>query len=252
MALSRRQLLSRGLVGGAAAAAGTLLGPGRALGASYGEVYPLDPGSNQQTWAFGDSITWGSWLPEPARDNWVARVNARVGGDACEGIANYAVGGSCLVSYPTLGNVGLDQWAPEQISKASTPPKLALIAIGVNDLTVTDDTGMIQWAYYDLAGKLVNDLGVGKVIFCTILPYAQNGTTIPNGWLGALESRRYRVNTWLREMFAPLGMLWDRGGLLEASGSPYMDARYNVGDGLHPNQWGQLILSDAFDLSLLP
>ncbi len=203
----------------------------------------------QDVWVFGDSIVAGTWLPLPARDSWVARVNERLGGENCQEIANYGIGGKTLLSYPSAGLVGLVTTAPLEVAAATTKPRLVIISIGVNDLMDTANQGAMERGYTKLRTALLQ-AGAGQVMFTTILPYG-HGEAQPDAWLPILNARRDVANNWLRATWNPAGLLIERDGLLEAPGSPYMAAKYQVGDGLHPNQWGALILADAIDLTSL-
>ena len=245
--LSRRALLA-----GAGVGVASLLAPipaSRAGAAIDPPVINNPSGQSQDVWVMGDSIVSGRLLPTPLRDSWVGRLNERIGGATCERVANLGVGGETLLDYPTRGVVGLATSAVAAVVATAVKPRLVVLSVGVNDLMQTTDQAAMNWAYFYLRGSL-RAAGAGEVLYTTILPYG-HGSAQPEGWLPVLEARRATVNRWMRAQWGPMGLLIDRDGLLEAPGSPYMDARYHVGDGLHPNQWGALVLSHALNLSQL-
>lgn len=245
-----RTMSRRALFGGAIAAGSIAAFSGGASASGATQDIPTLMNASEQTqdvWVYGDSIVAGTWLPNPARDSWVARVNERLGGENCQEIANYGMGGKTLLSYPSADLVGLVTTAPPEVAAASTKPRLVIISIGVNDLMDTAKQGAMEKGYTKLRSALLQ-AGAGEVMFTTILPYG-HGTAQPDAWLPILDARRNTINEWMRATWRPLGLLIERDGLLEASKSPYMDPRYQLSDGLHPNQWGAVILADAFDLT---
>ena len=196
----------------------------------------------------GDSIVWGNNLPVPARDCWLGRVNERIGGATCTALTNRGLGGICLNYYPTLNNTTyMGKWGPQQV--AAAPPDIAIVSCGVNDLMVTADMGPIVWGFYNLNTALFQ-AGAKQVLFTTILPYG-HGWAQPDGWLPALNDRRDQVNNWMRAMWGPRGQLIERDAILEVQYTPYMDARYALPDGLHPNAWGALLLANSFPLAAI-
>jgi lysophospholipase L1-like esterase len=234
-----------------ALAAGAALSRGTSASAATTDVPILmnQTSQTQDVWVFGDSIVAGTWLPHPARDSWVSRVNERIGGEHCQELANYGIGGKTLLNYPSANLVGLVSTAPPVVAAAASKPRLVIISIGTNDLMDTDSQEAMAQGFTMLRTSLL-DAGAGEVMFTTILPYGI-GSAQPDAWLPILDARRNAVNDWLRATWKSQGLLIERDGLLEAPFSPYMDDRYQVGDGLHPNQWGALILADAIKIKSL-
>ncbi len=250
--VSDRRLSRRAVLGGVVAlAAGAALSRGTAASGATTDTPILmnQTTQTQDVWVFGDSIVAGTWLPNPARDSWVSRVNERIGGERCQEIANYGIGGKTLLSYPSANLVGLVSTAPPEVAAAVSKPRLVIISIGINDLMDTADQAAMAKGFTRLRRALLA-AGAGEVMFTTILPYG-HGSAQPDAWLPILDARRNTVNDWLRATWQPQGLLIERDGLLEAPFSPYLDDRYQVGDGLHPNQWGAFILADAINLASL-
>jgi lysophospholipase L1-like esterase len=211
---------------------------------------------NGSIWAFGDSITAGSWLPHVS-DCWVSRVNLRIGGDGCAAITNKGVGG--LMLHP-----GASTWATlEPVVRAALAagpaPTSVITLIGTNDLTTHDFRAMPDPMSLENSKQamiavdvLLQVAGVKKRLWCTILPRgpraAQTSTTLPtaqpDGWLPELETRRKSWNAWMRAMWGPKGQLIDLDGVLgeDANG---MVTQPLLLDGLHPNAWGALLIADA-------
>ena len=199
-------------------------------------------------WIFGDSIVSGTWLPNPLRDSWVSRLNERIGGASCTTLTNLGVGGKTVISYPNHHLTGLVETGPQLVNAATTKPNLVIVSLGINDCMLTADTAAVCQGLSSLRTNLLA-AGAGQVKFTTILPYG-HGKAQPDGWLPVLNGRRNAINNWLRRTFSSQHLLIERDGILEAPSSTYMDARYCI-DGLHPNQWGALVLADSMDLAAL-
>jgi lysophospholipase L1-like esterase len=205
---------------------------------------------------YGDSRVSGTWLADPTREAWPARLAERLAGEGSTIVTNGGVGGQTVDVYA-------DQTDPEhqsmrnlaaRIAAMPVKPRVVILSSGCNDLMRVSDTGPLRWAmlhiFYDIQA-----LGV-SVFWTTIAPYGR-GPVTPDGWIPALEGRRAPVDTWMHAQFGDhvidLDPVLARSTTVTVSGTTYgpyplMDPAYNI-DGLHFNAWGAVRVSDALPLA---
>lgn len=184
-------------------------------------------------WAFGDSITAGTWLANPSAESWPARLDAMLGGGQ---IFNLGVGGQAI-AYADPGGMRMDDHVKSSVlAHPNDGPQIIIFAGGINDMIRNGDISNTRWAVYDLA-NWAESRGI-KFYVHTITPYASTAT-----YAETLSGRRAEYNTWVRAMYGPSNRIIDVGDLLTA-GPTYVDARYYL-DHLHPNAAGAKIYAEG-------
>ncbi|WP_374457693.1 SGNH/GDSL hydrolase family protein [Nocardioides sp.] len=167
----------------------------------------------------GDSITAGGppWAPQETS---YPEALAAACGNECQ-VTNLGHPGACLLLdgcfYPTR----LRESLREQAWPGARPGDIAVVMIGANDLGGFNTTD----AYVDRLRDIRRDgrkAGV-RVVFGTITPAHEF-------WPPRCEEQRQEINAWIRQQPGSI----DFASVLESS-TGELRARYDSGDGLHPN-----------------
>lgn len=126
-----------------------------------------------------------------------------------------------------------------------------MVFSGVNDIGGGANSASTQTAIGDNLIKaytqIVADAKAAGIVTIggTIMPFGGNG------YAGAeREKARKRVNKWIMES-GVYDYSVDMAGMLASKSNPeVLDARYNGGDGLHPNVAGYQAVADQFPIEI--
>jgi lysophospholipase L1-like esterase len=167
----------------------------------------------------GDSITAGG-PPWATQRTTYPEALAAACGNACE-VTDGSHPGACLLLdgcfYPTR----MRQELAEQVWSRSARPDVVIVMIGANDLGGSNPTG----AFIDRLRGIRRDGREAdvRVVFATITPARHY-------WPQRCEDQRQEINAWIREQPRSI----DFAAVLEST-TGELRARYDSGDGLHPN-----------------
>ena len=162
--------------------------------------------------AMGDSLTAGYGLEHPETDSYP--VVARVEGAGLDGACVVDDGG-CFVSPIT-------EWFKDAVRDMDEKPDTVVVLIGINDIIVGQTYSEIVDGYRHLE-RMGRRLDV-RVVYGTLLPTTRA--------YRSLARLRARVNEWIRtqDTYVDYADALRRG--------TWLDERYDVGDGVHPNARG--------------
>jgi lysophospholipase L1-like esterase len=167
----------------------------------------------------GDSITAGG-PPWAVQDTSYPDELAAACGNDCK-VINGAHAGACLLLHGCFYPTRLRETLTEQVWSKDPRPDIAVVMIGANDLGGFNTTG----AYVDRLRDIRRDgrnAGV-QVVFGTITPAHEF-------WPQRCEDQRQEINDWIRQQPGSI----DFASVLESK-TGELRARYDSGDGLHPN-----------------
>ncbi|MFG2141459.1 SGNH/GDSL hydrolase family protein [Streptomyces sp. NPDC048650] len=208
---------------------------------------------------FGDSITEGGAIPDDVNLRWPDVLARRLAGAARRGpglsVVNAGIGGNRLLSDVGTGadgRVHLGVNAEARFTRdvlRQTAVSDAIVLLGTNDLGAR--TGVhrgtpvtARQVIAGLASLAARAHAAGIAL--------HGGTITPNALLRpAGERMRVRVNHWIRTGRAFDGVVDFDAALRDPSRPWRLRARYNSGDGVHPNVAGMHALAEAVDLSAL-
>lgn len=204
--------------------------------------------------AFGDSITAMSKWTKPL----AARLEKEYGGKYM--LLNSGIAGNCLL-YKVgglVGNVfgekGTDRFKRDvlKLPHVST----VIFALGVNDVSyLNDETRNIinEEAYISAVTKIADDLheaGI-RVIGTTITPRLKVARTMGK-YTQEMEDLRLRLNAWIRSTDIFDGVADQELAVRDEDENGYFFREgIHMGDHLHPNEAGGIIMADNFDLKML-
>lgn len=210
----------------------------------------LAPMSTVAVVAFGDSITDG-FLSTVARSGGV--VNSRypdvlarrfAGAHRTVAVANQGISSNRLLSGPSddrilAGTRGLDRLADDVLSVPGATDVVVLL--GINDLR--------------LGSATADDLIEGLTTLVAWLHRADLDVTLgtypPVKASALVDASRRKVNTWIRTSDAADHVV-DFDAALRNDEKPWsLAARYDSGDGVHPNARGYEAMAGAVDLGSL-
>lgn len=187
-------------------------------------------------WAFGDSITAGTWLADPGTQSWPAQLDERLG--AGQQVRNLGVGGMAVAYDDCAGCERMDNYVLRQLAAvpAAELPQVVLFAGGINDMIRATDPAPTRTAIYNLAYSVTSRYPAVQFQVMTITPYRSDAA-----YAEQLSGRRATLNSWERAMYAGSGQLVDTGDILTA-GATYGDVRWFV-DSLHPDADGAAMIA---------
>lgn len=200
---------------------------------------------------FGDSITDGVRATTDSDLRWPDQFAARIqqAGWAGVGVANVGISGNKLL----LNGAGRNALARFDRDALTIPGVSHVIVLeGVNDIggatrekrTESYDTDGLINAYRQMIIR-AHDRGI-KLILATILPYKG-----ANYWSEWGEAQRQKINTWIRTQKLSDGYVDLDAAIRDKADPLVMNADYDSGDHLHPNDRGFAIMATAVPLKLV-
>lgn len=208
--------------------------------------------------AFGDSITDGTRSTTDSNSRWpdklAKRLAANNGGVRAvlnAGIAaNRVLGEVNAPVFPFGFNAGINALARfDRDVLAQTGVTDVIVLEGINDIGLARQNPVPSAedliAAHEQMIERAHAHGL-KIFGATLLPFEGAAYYSPEG-----EAKREAFNQWLRTSNAYDGVI-DFDAVVRDPASPNkMQARYDSGDHLHPNDVGYKAMGDAIDLKLL-
>ncbi|VXC97018.1 Lipase (fragment) [Burkholderia sp. 8Y] len=212
--------------------------------------------------AFGDSITDGYASTVDANRRWPDNLSARLnsGGGPRRGYAvlNEAISGNRVLS-DGAGVSALARYDRDVLSQSDV--KWVIFLEGINDIgwpaTALDPSAHLVTAEEIIDGyrQIIarTHLRGIKIMGGTLAPFrnALQGTVNQGYWTQQKEAVRQAVNQWIRTSGA-FDAVVDFDAVVRDPAHPEdMQAVYDSGDHLHPNDAGYVAMANAIDLSWL-
>lgn len=225
----------------------------------------LAPGASGAVVALGDSITDGASTTRDANQRWTdhlaRRLLARPG--RAMGVLNAGINSNQVQRRsPCHGQSGLERLERDVLSQPGV--RTVILLEGVNDLilpVLPQTNACVQAApttardiiaaYREIAAR-VHGRGL-RIVAGTITPFGnyRSFTTGEPVWTPALEAEREAINRWIRTTERLDGVVDFAAVLADPADPTKLAARFDFGDGLHPNDAGMRAMADAIDLRLL-
>jgi lysophospholipase L1-like esterase len=161
-------------------------------------------------------------------------------------VLNQAAGGNAVLNGG-LGPTLLSRYKRDGLNRPAV--KYVMIFEGTNDIGSSSGTAVgdqLINAYKTIIAD-ARKLGY-KTIGATITPFCGSGQSYCQG---SRDSVRQKVNTWILGA-GNFDYVVDFDKILRSSSTTnQLDAKYNSGDGLHPNVAGYQAIANAFPLDIL-
>ncbi|QBE67446.1 SGNH/GDSL hydrolase family protein [Pseudoduganella lutea] len=211
--------------------------------------------------ALGDSITDGSNTTVDTNRRWpdvLARRLQTGRPDVKVGIVNRGIGGNRLLrdpgEWPPFGRAVLARFDRDVL--ATTGVRHVVLLIGINDIG-HPGTGSMPAAEGPSAEDLI--AGYRQVIArarahgiaihgATLTPF--EGTVFPGYYTAPKEAVRQAVNKWMRESGEFDSVIDFDRALRDPARPTRLQAKYDSGDHLHPNDAGMAAMAEAVPLQL--
>jgi lysophospholipase L1-like esterase len=197
---------------------------------------------------FGDSITDGAGSSSNANNrypDYLARRLVAASGGPKLGVVNAGIGGNRVLNDAgnTSGYSALHRFSRDALGQPAV--KDVILLEGINDIRGTSVTSA---SLIDAYKTLISQAhGAGVAIFgATILPCGG-----ASGMTSANESVRTAVNNWIRTSGAFDGVVDFDAAIRDPNDHTKMQAAYDHGDHLHPNNAGYQAMANAVNLGML-
>ena len=183
--------------------------------------------ATQTVWVFGDSISTGQGLTDPATQSWVAQFAVR----AHVNVVNWARPGYAFSGY--LGTIKDE--LDTAYASGLTVPATVIVEAGTNDLPIHDATSLAasEWAAIAVRDSLIEH-GATRVLFNAVVPRGDG-----------FEALRQQFNMWLAIQW---GADFRQVDFYFNPVSAALFAKYYQADRLHPNVAGAKLIADSFHL----
>jgi len=199
---------------------------------------------------YGDSITDGARSSNEGNHSWPALLAVRLAAKketANIGVANMGIGGN-RVLRDGAGVSAVARFDRDVLSQSGV--KWVMLLEGINDIgreasvpAETVDANDIIGGYKQIINE-AHTHGL-KIVGCTLTPYGGAGYQREHG-----ESVREKVNDWIRTSGTFDAVVDFEKATRDASDPKKIQAEFDPGDHLHPNDAGYQAMADAIDLSI--
>jgi lysophospholipase L1-like esterase len=209
---------------------------------------------------FGDSITDGNGSTVDANHRWpdlVAQRLAKAGG-APVAVLNEGISGAKVLS-DRMGTNALARFDRDVLAQPHADT--VVVMMGINDIgwpgcaLAPKDTvptaGEIIDGYQQLIARAhAHNM---RIIGATLTPFADSfkGSPFEGYYTADKEKVRVAVNTWIRSSGAFDGVIDFDQVVKDPSRPTYIQAAYDKGDHLHPQDDGYKAMAESIDLALL-
>jgi lysophospholipase L1-like esterase len=202
--------------------------------------------------AFGDSITDGYNTPAGAYHRWPDDLARRLAGVQPMGVVDAGIGGNrVLTDVPNIwqGVSAVKRFAHDALGQSGV--RDVILMEGINDIGNNAGPNGAPLTAQDLVAGYQNliqqahSAGV-RVIGGTLLPDKGNSY-----YSDSAEAVRQAVNTWIRTSVAFDGVVDFEKAVADPADPAALNAGFDSGDHLHPNEAGMQALANAVDLTLL-
>ena len=211
----------------------------------------------------GDSITDGTASTFNANNRWpdqlAERLAATAGNKPFPGVLNAGLAGSRLNhegtepsdngAFPGFNEVGVNSLARlNEDVFAQTGVRTVITELGVNDIWMSDDSAEEIIGALRQLNTQVKERGLRSIV-STITPFEGIGGT--DSWTPAKESTRQAVNSYLRSSREFDGLLDFDKVLRDPAAPSKLNALYDSGDHIHPNDAGYQAMAASVPLKLV-
>ncbi|GAB3836626.1 SGNH/GDSL hydrolase family protein [Kribbella italica] len=208
----------------------------------------------------GDSIAEGVGSTANANNRWPDQLAERLAADhrrGTAGVLNVGLSGSRLNrdgTEPILGSPGFEQLGLNALARlnedvlAQTRPETVITHLGINDLWMNGASADQIIAQLQQVNAQLKERGI-RSLGATITPY--EGFTTPGGWTAEKETNRQAVNSWLRNSHTFDGVIDFDRVLRDPAAPSKLNAAYDSGDHIHPNDAGYQAMANSIPLQLV-
>lgn len=210
------------------------------------------PAAGGSVVAFGDSITDGYNTPGGAYHTWPDDLARRLGGARPLGVVNAGLGGNrVLTDVPNIwqGVSATKRFAHDALGQPGV--RDVILMEGINDIGNNVGSNGGPLTAQDLIGGYQNLIAQAHAAGVRII----GGTMLPDFGAGyysdSAEAIRQAANTWIRTSGAFDGVVDFDKAVQDSSNPAALNAAFDSGDHLHPNEAGMQALANAVDLGLL-
>jgi lysophospholipase L1-like esterase len=202
---------------------------------------------------FGDSITDGARSTVDTNHTWPAelaqRLLARPGHTPQIAVLNAGISGN-RIWHDNIGSNALERFGHDALAQAGV--RDVIVVLGINDIGFSSLPGVTDQAVTAddvIAGQrqFIERAHVRglKIFGGTLLPFDGAAYFSADG-----EAKRSAVNTWIRTSGAYDGVIDFDAATRDPEHPTRIQAAFDSGDHLHPNDAGYKAMGDAVDLSL--
>jgi lysophospholipase L1-like esterase len=205
---------------------------------------------------FGDSITDGYKSTSDANHRWPDYLSARlVAARRSLGVVNEGIGGnrilhSAIPERLVFGPNGLSRFDRDALT--ITGASHIVVMLGINDIGQASPTvhPEEQVSAEEIIGGLkqfalrAHAHGI-RIIGATLAPYSGAAYFSAQG-----EEKRIRVNSWIRTSKDLDGVIDFDAAIRDPKVPPQLNAAYDSGDHLHPNDAGYMAMAATVNLAL--
>lgn len=224
------------------------------------EILVDRPGNARAIVTFGDSITDGNNSTVDANRRWpdvLARRLVEAGGGPVA-VLNQGISGARILT-DRMGDNALARFDRDVLSHGYADT--VILMMGINDIGWPDSVlapeEKAPSAEDVIAGyqQLIERAHLHKmrIIGATLTPFADTfkGSPLEAYYSPAKEQKRQVVNKWIRESGAFDGVIDFDAVVRDPSRPSYIQAAFDSGDHLHPNDAGYKAMAESIDLKLL-
>ncbi|MFK4086681.1 SGNH/GDSL hydrolase family protein [Kribbella sp. NPDC020789] len=209
----------------------------------------------------GDSITDGTASTFNANNRWPDQLAERLAatGKPFPGVLNAGLAGSRLNHdgtepsdngvFPGFNEVGVNSLARlNEDVFPQTGVRTVITELGVNDIWMSDDSAAEIIGALRQVNTQVKERGLRSLV-STITPFEGIGGT--DSWTPAKEATRQAVNSYLRSSREFDGVLDFDKVLRDPAAPSKLNALYDSGDHIHPNDAGYQAMAASVPLKLV-
>jgi lysophospholipase L1-like esterase len=201
--------------------------------------------------AFGDSITDGYNTPAGAYHTWPEDLARRLG-DRPFGVVNAGLGGNrVLTDVPNIwqGISATKRFAHDALGRPGV--RDVILMEGINDIGNNAGPNGAPLTAQDLIDGYRNLIAQAHTAGVRII----GGTMLPDKGAGyysdSAEAIRQAANNWIRTSGAFDGVVDFDQAMQDPANPAALNAGFDSGDHLHPNEAGMQAMANAIDLGLL-
>src|SRR5215471_15890728 len=194
--------------------------------------------------AFGDSITDGTGSTLDGYDRWHDFLALRLLIDSKSkmrfGVVNEGIGGNRIIHPPAASPLAVDRLDRDVLSRAGA--STVIFFEGTNDVA----GGATAQEVIDGSQQIITRVHAAglQIIGVTMIP-RHNAA-----WTAQMTEYRHEINDWTRNK-ADYDAIIDFDALVRDPDDPdHINPVYDLGDHIHPNPLGYLVIGASIDLSL--
>ena len=224
------------------------------------EILVDAPANARAIVAFGDSITDGNKSTDDANQRWPDVLAQRLvdAGGPPVAVLNEGISGARILT-DRMGANALARFDRDVLQHRHADT--VILMMGINDIgwpgTILDPNAPapspedIIAGYKQLIARAhMHDM---RIIGATLTPFEDTfkGSPLSGYYTTAKEQKRQVVNKWIRESGAFDGVIDFDAVVRDPKRPSFIQAQYDSGDHLHPNDAGYKAMAESIDLKLL-